>query len=502
MAVSWSWAIEMYLSAAWTNITRDVVKVDSIRIKNGIMGNSVTDCVGDIGTLSFTLDNSQANSAGLLGYYAPGHANCRTGFGKNTLVRIKFVYGATTKYYKHGRIQVIDPVVGQFGERTTHVQATDFMEILSENKTTRVPIQENKRFDELISTLISNSPTAPLSSSYAVDPSSSELAFHLEKDESNTLMNVAQKICQSTMGKLYLRGNATNGETLVYENRYARALSTLVGTLNNSMSAMKAPWNSGETYGAVKATVMPFTVDPTQVVLASLESEISVRPGETVSVELRLRDPGGNSRISGFDFVDPLVADTDYRVSSVSGNEANDMNAAVTITIDAGSNSVQASITNSTGVVTAYVNLLQVRGRGVYPYDVIDFNFGTGSRVLTYSMPYMSNTSTGRAIGEAVYNRVTREMASIDGVSFYPDANATLMGYFMNLDVGSRVALIETATGVSAEYFINGYEIEIENGALLKMTWVLVSAEADGELFILDDVVKGVLNNTTYLLAI
>lgn len=502
MAMIWAWAIEMYLSGSWVDITRDVIKTSDISIKGGIQGSSITDCVADVGSLAFVLDNSEANSGHKLGYYAPGHANCRTGFAKGARVRIKFTTEAATKYYLHGRVQTIEPTIGQFRERITAVHATDFMQVLVENKTTRLEIQQNKRYDQLIETLINNAPIAPLATNYAVDPSSAEMAFHLERDEATALMNVAQKICQSTMGRLYLRGDATGGETLVYESRYTRALASLAGTLDNTMTDMDITYNSDSMYGAVKASIYPYSVD-TDVTgnLAQLGSEIAVDAGKSVTVELRLRDPIGNTRVSGFDFVDPLDSATDYRVSATPLSDADDMNSQISISLEIGSNTVMATITNN-GVVKAYVNFLQVRCRGIYSYDVVDFNYGTGNRTLNYAMPYQSNANLGRSIGQAIYNEASTDVPTVQAVTFYADTDAYTLGWLMNLDIGSRIALVEEATGLNDEFFINGYEIVIEDGVKIKVTWILTYANVGANFFILDDATQGVLDNTTYLLAI
>ncbi len=503
MTVSYTWAIELKLSGSWTDVTRDVIKRGKqISLGGGLKGQLPTDCVAGIGTLSFYLDNSEANSAGLLGYYSPEHANCRAGFLKDvTEARIKFVYGATTKYFLHSWVNIIEPASGQFRERVTYVQAVNYIQKLTKAKTLRIPVQQNKRFDQLIDTVVSNCPTSPLNTSYAVDPSTSILAMHLERDEKSTLINVIQKICQSTGGKFYIRGNATDGETLVYENRNSRSLVALSGTLDNTMSDMKVSWKAEKTYDAIKATINPYDVDVSEVVLFSLQGEISVRAGQTYSFDARLRDPAGNTRVSGMDFIDPLVADTDYKITAYSGSSNNDLNGSVTITLaEKGSNTVKVQIVNPTGV-TAYINFLQLRGKGIYPYDVIDFNFGSGDSVLNYSMPYMNNFATARAIAQSMYTRIVQDKPDVSGVKFYPDANATLMNYFMTLDIGSRIALIEEATGLNSEFFINGYDVTINDG-LLEVFWTVADATLDGGLFILDDATKGVLDNTTYVLAV
>ena len=63
--------IEVYINSAWVDISADVMA--PISGNRGIMRNGPLDRVGDPGYLNFGMNNSIANSAGLAGYYSPGH---------------------------------------------------------------------------------------------------------------------------------------------------------------------------------------------------------------------------------------------------------------------------------------------------------------------------------------------------------------------------------------------------------------------------------------------
>ena len=77
--------VEMYLSAAWTDVSADVIL--SRTASYGIQGGGPNDRTAPTGTFKATLNNSDSNSAGLSGYYSPGHVNCRTGFDMNVPIR-------------------------------------------------------------------------------------------------------------------------------------------------------------------------------------------------------------------------------------------------------------------------------------------------------------------------------------------------------------------------------------------------------------------------------
>src|ERR1051326_2132391 len=76
------------VQGTFVDVTADVFR-DPIRLRRGIFGSGPLDQVAAPGTLAFTLNNSEYNSTHTAGYYSPGHASCRSGFGYDVIVRLK-----------------------------------------------------------------------------------------------------------------------------------------------------------------------------------------------------------------------------------------------------------------------------------------------------------------------------------------------------------------------------------------------------------------------------
>ena len=84
-----AWKIEAkFDDLTWTNITPD--QVGEVEVEYGIFGNGPLDRVAYPGSMTFRLKNSTQNSARKVGYYSPGHMNCRAGFSPGLPVRITF----------------------------------------------------------------------------------------------------------------------------------------------------------------------------------------------------------------------------------------------------------------------------------------------------------------------------------------------------------------------------------------------------------------------------
>lgn len=480
MTVSWAWYIEAYLGGSWVDISDDVLQRDDITGDEGIRGIGPSYHVANSGTLSFYLDNGQSNSGKKIGYYSPGHTNCRSGFALGLELRVKFTYAARTEYYKY-YVTNITPSPGQFRERKTKVQAADYMWKLSTMKLSGIGIQVNQRPDQVIDTVMNSVADAPETESYATEPFSMfEYSLHGEKDEKSTITNVMQKIVQSTGGYLFKSSNSTNGETLTYEHRMTRYLRTVIAAFDNTMSDITVDWNEDQKIDGVRLTYNPGRVDPTDVVLGTLPSEITLAPGESRLIELRLRDPNGlANRVSAVSYA-AQVAGTDYCFSSISGNNGTDLNASLGITPDTSSaNTWKATVVNNASV-PGYLKTFQVRGKGFYLYETLDEYAGAADPVneMSYEMPYVSTNLVAKPFAQMLYLRGSNaSVPQVGETSFYADYSAAMMGYFLDGTIGQAFTVSEQVTGVSTlKFFINHRKWKISKGSLY-VTWLGEPAE-------------------------
>lgn len=125
---------EAYISGSWVSLTSDVVR--SANVSRGIIGQNATDRIAKEGTLTFYLNNSADNSAGLIGYYSLSHANKLSGWGRGVKVRVSFSHAsynsgaASVKFV--GFINKIDVVPGIYRQRQVKVTCTDFLAELND----------------------------------------------------------------------------------------------------------------------------------------------------------------------------------------------------------------------------------------------------------------------------------------------------------------------------------------------------------------------------------
>lgn len=492
--------VEYYNGLSWVDIFSDVV-TKSLKWGGGMPGGDATDHVADPGSFECELNNSQANSGRKLGYYSPDNSNLRTGWAIGAPIRVKVVYGGNTRYWRY-KVTDIAPVFGQYGSRRVKVLGTDYMEEFSIRNVSGLAIQTNKRGDELLTALVASMPIAPVATSYDTGAFVMPYSFHNEQDESTACLTVLQEIAQSDFSYIFVDGDATGGETLHYQSHKTRQSTTTgAATFDNTMVQLTLNHNRDAIWNKVKVTTSPVDIDTVISVLGQIPEEFPIEPGESKTIYLRYMDEDTARRISGTGLITP-VADTDYKMSSRSGNGANDLNAYLSIAPVAGANTLLAVVENS-GSEKGYVNLLQVRGYKVTMYDKVESVqsdsasiLAYGERTLVYNMPYQNSSAVGNAFAKELLRRYKSPSSNIEGMTYIANRSDTFMGYALTKGIGNRITITETVTGISTDFFINGYRYEL-NKDVLKVTWNFERNFNSTSYWILGDATYGVLGVTT-----
>ena len=487
MTVTWSWDLQAYISSSWVSIKRDVeIYRTPLVVTRGIQGSDITNRVAEPGALTCSLDNGESNSGGKLGYYSPDHANMRANFGRDTKIRLKITYDGTDNYKFLGTIADLEPTPGQFKDRSTFLSAADYMQKLAERRLNLLAVQQDKRSDQIIDTVLDSMPVAPVNVSLDTDKFSLPFSLSAEMDEKTTAMGAIQKVCQTVLGYFYIRGNTTDGETAVFQREESRAATANAATLDDTMSSMRVTRNTDKIKNHIVGKVHPVRVDEEAVLLYELESDIFVDGGDTQTFTFRFKDPTNlATRISALD-IEALEADTHYRASKFEGVNLNDANALLTITPTNGGNSAEWQIQN-TGGYRVFLNKIEIFGRGIYYFNPVEVvvESGDGDKSTTYDFYYLSDTYRARQFLYRLHQRISADTTEVESVSFFADESATLMDYAMDLDIGDRVTVQETATGLNGEYIINHVTYTIETNGTLRVDWKLEPADTH-DYFILD----------------
>lgn len=488
----------------WTAITPDVLT--PIRISYGIRGAGPADRTASSGSMTFTLNNSASNSDATLGYYSPGGPAARLGWTLGIRARASFYDPATALWHVRfvGAITSINPVPGISGPRTVQVVATDWIDEAARSTIAGITTQLNKRSDEIITLLVANVPRAPEGTSIATGRDTFAYAVDTARDDRpNPVLQEIARVTLSELGYFYVRGDGT----AVFEARSDRVSTSDDATFDNNMAGLSVSTSRDALVSRVQVITHPRTVDLTTKVLYRLQSVTEIAPGATLDLVGGYTDPSNRaSRIGGTSMIAP-VATTDYLANSAANGSGTNLTASITVAATFASNSVRLTVTNS-ATVSAFVTLLQARGIGIYDYEQTvgeaeDVTLATdfGEHVAAIDMPYQSDVALGVdaaryllslyssseigiwALGSAGSSELGlttqlayRVVTTVGSVSIAPKT-AALQTQILARDVGDRVALLETVTGLSSSFYIQAVDFEVRAPGVPFVTWTLAPGD-------------------------
>ncbi len=476
---------------AWTNISRDLRMSYGISLQRGIRGSGPLDRVAEPGSLRAALDNSTHNSARLLGYYSPGHPNCRRGFDVGIRMRLRTVHRGVPKTQFVGTLDEVVPVAGTLRDRAVQLVVVDWLDEASLYKLTGLATQTNVRSDQILSTIIAAMPKQPVATSIDTGSDTWDYALDNAKDESSTALSEFQRIEQSELGLIYVKGDGT----LRAENRHARALrSRNVETFDGTMRDVKVGRSRAEVYNRIRAVAHPRRVDSAATnVLYFLQSKPLIPLGVARTYFGGYVDPTTRaSRVGGIN-MQPLIAGTDYTANTAEDGSGVDVTASFTVVPSFGGNGVSFLVTNA-GTVDAYLTKLQARGRGLYDYENVmaEVNDSTsrdnyGQRVLTLDMFYQGDPAIPASAASWLLQTYKDPRSNAKTLSIIGNYSDERMRQALSLEISDRIGIIERVTGLNVSngssptvfgYYINGVSMRIDMGNIVTTTYVLAPGYA------------------------
>jgi len=536
-----SWVIEIqFATDVWTDVTNDVMISELIRSDSGMPDNSPKTRIARTGRMRFSLNNSTGNSAGLAGYYSPGHNNLRSGFATGIPVRFRATYDGNTRTRFYGRIAKdgIKPDAGIYGTRRTKVTVLDWMNQAATHNITLPAYTTNKRIDEIVPLIIDNMPLAPLATLYDTGTHIFPSVFDTVRSKTSAMSELL-KLALSEWSFIYLTHDKDNDEILRVENQTARDSSILANIPDASVDAGFLLMESGDyllqendgkfildasedadffidtavrpsiSYGKnmanfVTLTVNPRKIDTSATILYQTQSALSLDAGDTREFTINYRDPNNEAvRVAAKGIVTP-VASTDYHLGTSTAGTDDTLTANLgTPVFNFGVSAGSCSFTNS-GTVDG--NLwVQARGTGIYFYSPVDYKSqGTASQkehglqTLNIDMAYQDDPSVAEPIGNWLVLDVRDPRYEVDKYPFWANRDDEHMTAFIHLEIGDRIHIQETQSSFDKDVIIDGVSFEIHPNKLVKCTYATrgVTAFSAWQLEIED---YGELEETTIL---
>ena len=460
----------------WVDVTADVLGDGRrLSLSYGIRGNTVFDRVAPPGKASFSLNNSASNSAGLAGYYSPDHVNARPGFDENIDVRISFTYGGTPYRKFKGKASQIKPLAGSFGERTTQVEAVDYIAQVEEyERPGFLTLQENITSDSIYNAILNAVDIPPTARSISTGVSTFDYGLDSAVRDRQTALNEIYKLASSGWEYVFVKGDTAEGEVFTVQTRHDRLKTVAISAhIYKDLQGLDVTRSRGDVYDRVVATYYPRDVATAEEVIYTHNEKPSIMAGKSISVDVEYRDSSNTRRIGAYEVDTSPTADTDFKFGSSEGS-ANDLNADLGITITPGGAAARVTFTNN-GTSTGFVNLYILRGKPVRFFessDVENLPVGShGNRTLKMDLPYITQFNDARDFADTAASRYGSPFTNVQNISFRANRNADMMKAALSVEPGSRVRIREDQTGIDRDFFVNGVDLTYD-GKFLDCTWI------------------------------
>lgn len=473
------------VGAGWTDVTDDVELNTGLAIRRGIQSGAPGNLVASIGTVQFVLDNSERNSAGLLGYYSLYHANKRSGWAMGIGCRIRFQDPTTSQYYTRfvGRIDVINPVPGVDGVRSVAVTATDWIDEASRWKLTPdIGEQVNQRGDQILTAILAQMPSQPTNTDFEMSVESYPFALDTSVIGQTALAEFV-KLAASEFGLIYVQADGT----LRYEGRHTRLLHTTDDwtIADTALQDVTLPSTRDEIINTVRVTIHPKILnpiisDPPTLLVYDQANTIAIAAGETKFLLGSYRDPVTGDAIGATE-IQPQVAGTDYLGNELQDGTGTDATADLDIALIAGASGASFNITNNHGS-TVYLTRNRLRGRGVLDHGTQQFEAtdgpsidDTGEHAVDFDMPYQDDDDVGQGAADYLLAKYSPTYPQARMMRLLADTTAQ-MQQVLTRDISDRLAISETVTGLNSSFFINGEQLTYRPDGHLEVTYTLAPA--------------------------
>jgi hypothetical protein len=330
------------LAGTWTDMSTYLIRdIDAGWV---IDGNGPLDLLAGTGTMDLVLDNQAGN-------LIPGMPGALAGWNKGIGLRLVVTFeGAPYMRFK-GTVESIEPEKGLYGHLRVKVHVVDWMEFAAKHPIINPGILTDQAGGDVVRATLGLMPIQPAATE--LDGGTSVFPTTFDTVTSTTkAYSEFGKVVLSEPGRIYLKKDRFNGETLVFEGADHRSgwkpLSQIEKIKADSGFLLKQDsgyllkedggriiLNQGEEFLASnnmlsietefgEQVINRFTVyanprrkDTAVQVLFQLDQPILIGSGETLDIKGSYADPAGGLQIHAnpADMITPVIT-TDYLVNT------------------------------------------------------------------------------------------------------------------------------------------------------------------------------------------
>ncbi len=437
-------AVSLKPAVSWTELT-SVLQEPPPTWERGLPGADIQDLVADTGRLTFSLDVSK---------WSPlDWTIADSDFG----MPIKAETNGQRMFV--GTIADERPSAGEYDFPTIEIEAHDWMGYLAEQELGIQAVGTNQDVGDVLSQTLESFRVQPDAFDFDDGIETFAATFNTDSPQS-TMASFFQKMARNEMGRIYLDRQGV----LRFENRDTRPLTTTPAfTLNGIMSSLEVVYERHDISNIIQVRTYPTKIDTaaTTIIYSLASGNIPniplIRAGETLTLTCPYTDPSTGMHISAIDVVEPVT----FEFGTLQNFVSNNLHSFIAQDNDIGGNAAIVRLTN-TGTKDGYLNDLQILGRGIYVYNPFttearnqdSIDAGAGERRMVFDLEQHTDPEDGHNVAVWVLNAVGTTPVKAKRVIFLANQSSALVAAALALEISSRFTLIETATGISEDFFV------------------------------------------------
>ena len=327
--------------------------------------------------------------------FSPESTDLLTGISIGQLIRVRMNYDSTTVTKYTGRIDDIIPLPGKYAGVSASIRCVGYMQRL-QTVETAIPLQINKRTDEIIAALLDGVSTLPpalpgafrlglstlgedtilidgVSDYSELDTGDHTFAYAGDNwDEGISVYKALKDVVETEGGMFYVN----EAGKIIFKRRSYKILdmaNPVDETLDETdLSDMRYVYGD-RLLNRINFDLYPRTVGTSLEVLGLMEEPSNILSGVTLKLTINFTDDTGN-KIGGTDVVEPTSGD--YNVTPTTS---------IAITTTIYSDHADFEIEQNSGS-TVVLNNLQIRGKKVTTYGKVSISADDSSSIAEYGL--------------------------------------------------------------------------------------------------------------------
>jgi len=408
----------------------------------------------EIGFASFQLDNTDRR-------FSPENTSTPIGAGNlvpTRPIRVRATQSGSAFQLFTGYIRRLQPqpIVGD--KTQCIIEAEDALRNIDRDATINVAMNQSITTTCAIGKILDDVPFPSASRSFEASLDTLPYWWIAAKNARNAINEVAK----SEWGLFFINGSGLG----VFQNRNHRiSSSTATGTFQNVFSDFRYDFNDQQLYNHVTVIAHPRSISASTTVW-SMTDKPSMQANASADFWAQYTNPVTFAYAPALSSVAP-AASTDYYLNAASDNSAKDGTSSASITFTDFNETAKIHIKN--GASQMYVTKLQVRGFPLYTPNPTKAISSNASSITAYfknafelDLPWQQNSLTAQDFSDYLLG-LYGDPYSVVGFTYHANRSAALMYQALSQEIGGRVTVSETVTGIAGrDYWIGQMQHTID----------------------------------------